>query len=105
MISHSAAYGTNNIMQTLSHVHYSGYTLSQLKPLIKMMWECCLDPRKHHSAVYDKYSSPKYKQASTYVEGKIGRGITLSRLYAAMYDAASSSGSDTELTRPQLVAI
>ncbi|KAK4192921.1 cyclin-like protein [Podospora australis] len=90
---------------TLSHVHYSGYTLSQLKPLINMLWECCLDPRKHHAAVYDKYSSPKYKQASTYVESKIGRGVTLPRLYAAMYDADFSSGSDTESPRPHQEAL
>ncbi|KAK4658040.1 B-type cyclin [Podospora pseudocomata] len=84
---------------TLSHVHYSGYTLSQLKPLINMMFECCREPRKHHSAVYDKYSSPKYKNASTYVEAKMLRGVTLSYLYSAMAEAASSSGSECEAFR------
>ncbi|KAK0735519.1 cyclin-like protein [Apiosordaria backusii] len=84
---------------TLSHVHYSGYTLSQLKPLINMMFECCREPRKHHSAVYDKYSSPKYKNASTFVESKMLRGVTLSYLYNAMAEAANSSGSEAEAFR------
>ncbi|KAK4177930.1 putative G2/mitotic-specific cyclin-3 [Triangularia setosa] len=84
---------------TLAHVHYSGYTLSQLKPLINMMFECCREPRKHHSAVYDKYSSPKYKNASTYVESKMLRGVTLSYLYSAMAEAANSSGSESEAFR------
>ncbi|EAQ90740.1 hypothetical protein CHGG_02675 [Chaetomium globosum CBS 148.51] len=65
---------------TLAHVHYSGYTLCQLKPLIKMLFECCQDPRKHHGAVYDKYSTPKYKQSSTFVESKIANGLALSQL-------------------------
>ncbi|KAK4203302.1 putative G2/mitotic-specific cyclin-3 [Triangularia verruculosa] len=93
---------------TLSHIHYSGYTLSQLKPLINMMFECCRDPRKHHSAVYDKYASPKYKNASTYVESKMLRGVTLAYLYNAMADAASSSNSESEAFRanhPSLVAL
>lgn len=73
--------------------------MSQLKPLINMMFECCREPRKHHSAVYDKYSSPKYKNASTYVEAKMLRGVTLSYLYSAMAEAASSSGSECEAFR------
>ncbi|KAK4122434.1 hypothetical protein N657DRAFT_635184 [Parathielavia appendiculata] len=67
---------------TLAHVHYSGYTLSQLKPLVKMLFECCQFARKHHGAVYDKYATPKYKQSSTFVEGKMASGLTLSQLYA-----------------------
>ncbi|KAK4163579.1 G2/mitotic-specific cyclin-4 [Cladorrhinum sp. PSN259] len=69
---------------TLAHIHYSGYTLSQLRPLINMMYECCRDPRKHHGAVFDKYSSPKYKNASTFIEGKMLTGLSLHRLYAGM---------------------
>jgi hypothetical protein len=41
-----------NHYQTLAHVHYSGYTLSQLKLLIKTLFECYQYPRKHHNAVY-----------------------------------------------------
>ncbi|KAK3994686.1 cyclin-like protein [Cladorrhinum sp. PSN332] len=91
---------------TLAHVHYSGYTLSQLKPLINMMYECCRDARKHHSAVFDKYSSPKYKNASTFIENKILNGMTLARLYAGMVaDQTSSSISDNEYVRAPLVTI
>ncbi|KAK3299152.1 cyclin-like protein [Chaetomium fimeti] len=79
---------------TLAHVHYSGYTLCQLRPLIKMLFECCQYPRKHHGAVYDKYSTPKYKQSSTFVEGKIANGLTLSQLYAGcVHGDTSGTGS------------
>jgi hypothetical protein len=81
------------LIQTLAHVHYSGYTFSQLKPLVKMLFECCQDPSKHHGAVYDKYASPRYKQSSTFVEGRIASGLTLSQLY----DAASSQPSTPSL--------
>jgi G2/mitotic-specific cyclin 3/4 len=65
-------------MQTAAHIHYSGYTMAQLRPLISMIFECCQDGFKHHSAVFEKYSSQKYKKASTYVEGEIKKGFQLS---------------------------
>ncbi|KAJ4306263.1 B-type cyclin [Collariella sp. IMI 366227] len=80
---------------TAAHVYYSGYSLRQLKPLIKILFECCLVPTKHHRAVYDKYASPKYKQSSTYVAGKLASGVTLQGLYAAAAarpDTSSISG-------------
>ena len=46
-----------------------------------MLFECCQYPRKHHGAVYEKYATPKYKQSSTYVEGRMANGLTLSQLY------------------------
>ncbi|KAL2017587.1 hypothetical protein VTK56DRAFT_1960 [Thermocarpiscus australiensis] len=76
---------------TPAHVYYSGYTLSQLKPLITMIFECCQDPRKHHGSVFDKYSSAKYKQVATIVECKIASGVTLSGLYGSMTARSSSS--------------
>ncbi|KAK4243817.1 cyclin-like protein [Corynascus novoguineensis] len=81
---------------TLAHVHYSGYTLSQLKPLIKLLFECCQFPAKHHSAVYEKYATQKYKHSSTFVEGKIASGLTLSQLYAGsvLHDTSSILGDD-----------
>ncbi|GAB1314044.1 B-type cyclin [Madurella fahalii] len=85
---------------TPAHVHYSGYTLSQLKPLIQTIFECCHDPRKHHGAVFEKYSSPKYKQSATFVEGKIASGVTLSQLYAACSRPTSSSHFDDDLCGP-----
>ncbi|KAK3308958.1 cyclin-like protein [Chaetomium strumarium] len=75
---------------SLAHVHYSGYTFSQLKPLVKMLYECCQYPSKHHGAVYDKYAGPKYKQSSTFVEGKIASGLTLSQLYDAAFSQPST---------------
>ncbi|KAL2160623.1 hypothetical protein VTH06DRAFT_1311 [Thermothelomyces fergusii] len=76
---------------TLAHVHYSGYTLSQLKPLIKLLFECCQFPTKHHSAVYEKYATQKYKQSSIFVERKIASGLTLSQLFAGAGHQHSSS--------------
>ncbi|KAI1423029.1 cyclin-like protein [Xylaria sp. FL1777] len=60
-----------------AHVHYSGYTYQQLKPLVAMLLDCCRHARKHHSAVFDKYSDKRYRHASTYVEEEIMRGYTL----------------------------
>jgi len=39
-----------------------------------MIFECCLEPRKHHLAVYEKFISQKYKRAATYVEREIANG-------------------------------
>lgn len=89
-----------NRLQTPAHVYYSGYTFSQLKPLIRMLFECCQDPRKHHGAVFDKYTSPKYKRASTLVEAKIASGITLSQLYAVASRSGGSSLLDDNIGGP-----
>ncbi|KAM7199217.1 Cyclin-like protein [Naviculisporaceae sp. PSN 640] len=59
---------------TPAHVHWSGYTLGQLRPLIMTMFECCHEPRRHHLAVYEKYASPKYQRSSIYVESSIQGG-------------------------------
>lgn len=74
-------------------MHYSGYTFTQLKPLVTMLYECCLYPSKHHGAVYDKYATPKYKLSSTFIEGKIASGITLARLYAGAVAPPDSTPS------------
>jgi hypothetical protein len=58
-----------------------------------MLFECCQYPRKHHGAVYDKYSTPKYKQSSTFVEGKIANGLTLSQLYAGSHQGDNNTTS------------
>jgi len=62
---------------TLPHIHWSGYTLAQLRPLITMVFECCKDPRKHHLSVYEKYSSQKYHRASTFVETNVIEGWSI----------------------------
>ncbi|KAK3685703.1 cyclin-like protein [Podospora appendiculata] len=63
---------------TPAHIHYSGYTMAQLRPLLVMISECCQDPRKHHGAVFDKYAGQRYKRASTFVETEISKGFTVS---------------------------
>lgn len=60
-----------------AHVHWSGYTWSQLKPLVSMILECCQSPQKHHNAVYEKYCDRRFKRAAAFVEEQIGRGFTL----------------------------
>ena len=57
------------------HVYYSNYTWSQLRQLLLAILECCEDPHKHHSAVYDKYTDKRYKRASLYVAGKMAEGF------------------------------
>ena len=61
-------------------MQYSGYNLSQLKPLVATIFECCLRARNHHAAVYEKYSNLKYKRTSAFVETAINKGFTLSFL-------------------------
>jgi G2/mitotic-specific cyclin 3/4 len=41
------------------------------------MLECCENPEKHHSAVFEKYSDRRYKRASHFVQGEMKRGFTL----------------------------
>ncbi|KAI1180785.1 cyclin-like protein [Nemania sp. FL0916] len=62
---------------TPAHVHYSGYTYRQLKPLISMLLDCCRHARKHHCAVFEKYTDKRYKQASTFVQDEIMKGFNL----------------------------
>ncbi|RYP48955.1 hypothetical protein DL768_005227 [Monosporascus sp. mg162] len=62
---------------TPAHVHYSGYTFSQLKPLVGMILDCCRIARKHHAAVYEKYADRKYKRVSTFVENQLQKGFRL----------------------------
>ncbi|KAG9194108.1 hypothetical protein G6011_04143 [Alternaria panax] len=60
-----------------AHVHYSGYTLTQLRQLITVILECCDNPQKHHAAVYEKYTDKRYKRASIFVEAEISKGFSL----------------------------
>ncbi|KAF2486265.1 cyclin-like protein [Neohortaea acidophila] len=60
-----------------AHVYYSNYTWSQLRQLLAVILECCEDPHRHHSAVYDKYTDKRYRRASPYVEGKLAAGFRL----------------------------
>jgi G2/mitotic-specific cyclin 3/4 len=60
-----------------AHVYYSNYTWSQLHQLLAAILECCEDPDKHHSAVYDKYTDKRYKRSSIFVKGKLAAGFRL----------------------------
>ncbi|KAL5048191.1 hypothetical protein BDW71DRAFT_26390 [Aspergillus fruticulosus] len=60
-----------------AHVHYAGYTYSQLYPLVSLIVECCEMPRKHHSAIYDKYNDRRFKLASAYVEAEMRKNFRL----------------------------
>ncbi|KAF1927720.1 G2/mitotic-specific cyclin 3 [Didymella exigua CBS 183.55] len=60
-----------------AHVHYSGYTMSQLRQLVSCIMECCDNPQKHHAAVYEKYTDKRYKRASIFVETEIAKGFQL----------------------------
>ncbi|KAL7949108.1 cyclin-like protein [Trichoderma barbatum] len=62
---------------TKRHVHYSGYTWSQLKALVTMMIECCENPLKHHGAVFEKYREKRFKEASVQVQQALDAGFTL----------------------------
>ncbi|KHN94599.1 Cyclin B, G2/mitotic-specific [Metarhizium album ARSEF 1941] len=62
---------------TKAHVHYSGYTWAQLKPLVTMMIECCEQPALHHSAVYEKYQEKRFKEVATIVQHALDAGFTL----------------------------
>ncbi|KAH7033213.1 cyclin-like protein [Microdochium trichocladiopsis] len=62
---------------TKSHVYYSQYTFAQLKPLISTILDCCRIARKHHVAVFEKYSDRRYKRAATFVETQLNKGFTL----------------------------
>lgn len=41
------------------------------------MVECCEDARKHHCAVYDKYTDKRYKRASHFAETEMKRGFQI----------------------------
>lgn len=60
---------------TEAHVYYSGYTEEQLAPLAEVMLECCLDYKTHHKAIFDKYSSRKYKRSSLFVQEYLKREL------------------------------
>ncbi|KAL2075148.1 hypothetical protein VTL71DRAFT_90 [Oculimacula yallundae] len=65
-----------------AHVYYSGYTWTQLKPIVSMMLECCENPLKHHAAVFEKYSDRRYKRASQFVQAEMVKGFRLPAMYS-----------------------
>ncbi|KAK2759138.1 hypothetical protein FQN54_003237 [Arachnomyces sp. PD_36] len=60
---------------TPAHVHWSGYTFAQLHPLACLILECCQNARKHHAAIFDKYTDRRFKRASLFVETEVKRSF------------------------------
>lgn len=58
------------------------------------MVECCENPRKHHSAIFDKYNDKRFKRASHFVETEMRRGFQV-------LDILAGSGSYPELYEPK----
>lgn len=42
-----------------------------------MMIECCEQPHRHHSAIFEKYAERRFKEASTIVQEALDAGFTL----------------------------
>lgn len=58
-------------------MHYAGYTYAQLYPLVSLLMECCEMPRKHHAAIYEKYTDKRFKLASLFVEAEMRKSFRL----------------------------
>lgn len=54
-----------------AHIHYSGYTYSQLLPLVSVLLECCENPGGHHAFIFEKYADKRYKRASLFVQAEM----------------------------------
>lgn len=62
------------------------------------MVECCEDARKHHCAVFDKYTDKRYKRASTFAESEMLKGFQVldvsanaSAMFSSIYTPQQSS--------------
>lgn len=93
---------------SLGHIHYSGYTWAQIKPLVAMILECCRAPYKHHSAVYEKYSDRRFKKASTFVEEELSKGFMLPFHHSVprlpLYGAVNEPSAAIPYTLPDLIS-
>ncbi|CAG8977815.1 hypothetical protein HYALB_00008981 [Hymenoscyphus albidus] len=78
---------------THAHVYYSGYTWTQLRPLVCMLVECCQHPQTHHAAVFDKYSDRRYKRASLYVRTELQSGFVLPPMHLPKSRTSLASSS------------
>jgi G2/mitotic-specific cyclin 3/4 len=87
----------SNLWQTPAHVYYSGYTWSQLRPLVSMILDCCHSPQKHHGAVYEKYTDRRYKRASIFVQTEMSNGFELPPLKASRQSLPSPEDAPAHL--------
>ncbi|KAK3935514.1 cyclin-like protein [Diplogelasinospora grovesii] len=60
---------------TAAHTRYAGYTLSQIQPLMSLIFDCYSDQIKHHRAVYDKYQGSQFKHAAVFIQTEINKGF------------------------------
>lgn len=96
-----------NSLWSLGHIHYSGYTWTQLKPVVAMLLECCRSPQKHHTAVYEKYADRRFKKASTFVEEEVNKGFALPFHHSvprlALCSASHEASSSMRFPIPDLI--
>ncbi|OQD90625.1 hypothetical protein PENANT_c001G06803 [Penicillium antarcticum] len=62
---------------TPAHAYYSGYLYAQLIPVLLTMLDCCENPRRHHAAIFEKYSDRRFKRASVFVEAELAHEFAL----------------------------
>ncbi|KAJ5200503.1 hypothetical protein N7491_008691 [Penicillium cf. griseofulvum] len=62
---------------TPAHAYYSGYLYSQLIPVLTTLMECCENPRRHHAAIFEKYSDRRFKRAAMFVEAELATDFAL----------------------------
>ncbi|KAJ5782555.1 hypothetical protein N7457_004329 [Penicillium paradoxum] len=62
---------------TPAHAFYSGYLYAQLIPVLTTMMECCENPRRHHAAIFEKYSDRRFKRAALFVEAELATDFAL----------------------------
>lgn len=93
------------MLQSLAHAHYSGYTWTQLRPLVALILECCENAKKHHAAIFEKYSDRRYKRASQFVKTSIQNNFKLPPAKATIAaplppKVADSEANDSENCPP-----
>ncbi len=52
-------------------VHYSGYTVSEIRPVVRLMIDYLARKEVLHDAFFKKYAAKKYMKASILVRGWI----------------------------------
>ncbi|KAL8638407.1 MAG: hypothetical protein Q9228_004438 [Teloschistes exilis] len=80
-----------------AHTYYSNYTYAQLYNLVFLMVECCENPRKHHGAIFDKYTDKRYKRASLFAETEMLRGFQVLDVESNNAGSWSMASEDAQL--------
>ena len=65
-----------------------------------MIMDCCRNPAKHHSAVFEKYSDRRYKRASLFVQAETDKGFILPSLHYPNSRPSLPSLEDIEAHMP-----